>query len=100
MGSKNAERYLRQDDGEWRRLIDAQEGSGVSIDEFCRTQGISATNFYRRRSLLREDGGVGAAKLAGQFVDVGTVSVFENSPASFELHVALGKMLSLRLVRR
>jgi hypothetical protein len=40
----------------WRRLITAQEKSGLTAREFAATQGMAAATLYWWRSKLRRDG--------------------------------------------
>ena len=48
-GRKNTERVLR-----WREILRRQADSGVSIREFCTTEGLSEPSFYAWRKKLRE----------------------------------------------
>jgi hypothetical protein len=41
---------------EWRALFDEQERSDLSAKEFCRTKGVNANVFYRKKKLLRKPG--------------------------------------------
>ena len=65
----------------WRELVSRQASSGMSVREFCVTEGISEPSFYSWRRRLREpstDGGVEEreeetrrrAAAAGAFVPV------------------------------
>ena len=46
---KNTERELH-----WRKIVDRQAGSGLSIRQFCAKEGISQPSFYAWRKRLRE----------------------------------------------
>lgn len=48
-GRKSAEIALR-----WREILGRQAASGVSIREFCATEGLSQPSFYAWRKKLRE----------------------------------------------
>jgi hypothetical protein len=48
-GKKNAEKALR-----WRGILKRQAGSGLSVSEFCASEGISQPSFYTWRKKLRE----------------------------------------------
>src|SRR5262245_55834531 len=48
-GRKSAERALR-----WREILRRQAESGVSIREFCMSEGLSEPSFYTWRIKLRE----------------------------------------------
>jgi transposase-like protein len=43
-------------EAKWRRLIAAQEESGLTVREFAAARGITATTLYWWRSKLRRDG--------------------------------------------
>lgn len=48
-GRKSAEKALR-----WREILRRQSESGVSVREFCRSEGLSEPSFYTWRKRLRE----------------------------------------------
>jgi len=48
-GKSNGETELR-----WREIVKRQAGSGISVREFCVTEGVSAPSFYAWRKKLRE----------------------------------------------
>lgn len=56
----------------WRMAIEEQAGSGLSVREFCRREGIAEPSFYTwRREIRRRDGSVDeAAKLVPVHVDI------------------------------
>ena len=43
---------------EWAERISAQQGSGLSVKQFCNEQGVSEYSFYCWRKRLRESGPV------------------------------------------
>jgi hypothetical protein len=49
-GRKSAEKVLR-----WRKIVKSQADSGLSVREFCATEGISEPSFYAWRKKLREE---------------------------------------------
>ena len=53
-GKKNAEKELR-----WSEILKRQAGSGVSVRQFCVTEGVSEPSFYAWRKKLgtRNNGG-------------------------------------------
>jgi transposase-like protein len=53
-GKKNTEKELG-----WRRLLDRQAGSGLSIREYCAKEGISQPSFYAWRKRFRDRDSVG-----------------------------------------
>ena len=48
-GRKSAEKALR-----WREILRRQADSGVSVREYCATEGVSEPSFYAWRKRLRE----------------------------------------------
>lgn len=90
----------------WRELMAKFSGSGLSVREFCRREGISTSSFNWWRS--RFNGSSGAlssatpisAAPAGEFVDLGTLRARAASPSErFELRLDLGGGVILHLVR-
>jgi transposase-like protein len=54
----------------WRKLVDRQAGSGLSIREYCLKEGVSQPSFYAWRRRFREEGGHGAsARSSGSRLD-------------------------------
>lgn len=53
VGKKNSVKELR-----WRKIVDRQAASGLSVREFCASAGVSPPSFYqwRRRLGERADG--------------------------------------------
>lgn len=49
----------------WRELVDRQAESGLSVREFCSSQGVSEPSFYSWRRRLRECEEDGAPEAAG-----------------------------------
>ena len=89
----------------WRELMAKFSGSGLSVREFCRREGISTSSFNWWRS--RFNGSSGALSsatpswlAAGEFVDLGTLRARAASPSErFELRLDLGGGVILHLVR-
>lgn len=44
----------RRTDAQWRKRIAEQQTSGLSVEAFCRAQGIASSTFFARRQRLRE----------------------------------------------
>lgn len=89
-------------EGQWRSLLAKYGDSGLGVEEFCRSQAISASSFYRWRSALQAvpDGGQRrrSEEVAG-FVDLGRLDPAPPRRASLELKLDLGDGLMLHLVR-
>ena len=46
---------LRRTRDEWLELVERQKGSGLSVAEFCRRNGLTENSFYRWRRLLGDE---------------------------------------------
>jgi len=53
MTTSTVTRKLGARDEDWRSRISAQEGSGVSVKQFCKQQGLSEQSFYYWRKRLQ-----------------------------------------------
>jgi putative transposase len=98
----------RRDARAWGEVIERFVGSGLSVPGFCAREAISASSFYRWRSLVQA--GVGQRKQpqegvmiasapassATGFVELGTLTP---SGGRIELKLDLGGGVLLQLVR-
>lgn len=51
--------YSHRDQSFWAELLSGQAKSGQSVKEYCHTQGVSASSFYRWQKLLASDSAPG-----------------------------------------
>ena len=82
MASMESRRRLS--DKQWQQLFVRFEARGQTVQEFCQAEGLSVSNFYRRRSGTaratghardtHRDSQVVAGTLKGGFVDLGCLS--------------------------
>ncbi len=94
----------------WRDLFKRLDGAGLTVDTFCRAEGLSRSSFNRWRSRLSTQLGVattavkrevGHQKIAPSFVDLGLLgAAVPEAAVGLELRLKLGGGLSLTLVRR
>lgn len=97
-------KITRRSEQAWRELVDLQGRSGLSVQAFCRREGISPWGLYGWRSRLR-----GAAKrerpvvsgsaipqLADGFIDLGPMELRSNR---CEIRLDLGGGVVLQVVR-
>lgn len=94
----------------WRELFRRFDGAGLTVEAFCKAEGLSRSSFNRWRSRLPMRAGAAAAAPAGAsdarhsaapFVDLGLLGAASPAyPAGVELRLDLGGGLSLTLVRR
>lgn len=96
---------IRRGEAGWRALLGRFAGSALTVEEFCRREGITAGSFYRWRKLVGVSGGSGGtdqavsvplARSQAGFVDLGAVGV---SGSRVELHLELGEGVRVHLVR-
>ena len=94
----------RGSDG-WATVIERWRSSGLSVETFCRAEGVTRSGFYRWRSLLGSGsaprGGVvrADAQAQGGFVDLGALGARAAAGGRLELRLELGDGLVLTLVR-
>ena len=98
----------------WHERVRRQAGSGQSIAEFCRREGITAASFYmwrgrhRRRAEAARGKAAAASRLPTSFIDVGTMverpgvaDAVAGAPVGrIELRIDLGGGMVLQLVRQ
>jgi hypothetical protein len=95
---------IRRGAAGWRRLLSRQAGSGESVSEFCRREGINAGLFRRWRLRLREAKSATpetaraelAAEGAAPFIDLGDLRA---GGSRLEVRLELGGGLVLSLAR-
>jgi len=78
--------------GFWRGVVRQQDGSGLSVGEFCRREDLSPSSFYRWRRRLGPD----LAERSGAFVSLGTVHL---GGADSGVEVVLDCPIRLRVQR-
>lgn len=93
----------------WRDLFKRFDGAGLTVEAFCKAEGLSPSSFNRWRSRLPMRTGAAAAtavsasgdrQLAPSFVDLGLLGAAGTAnPAGLKLRLDLGGGLSLTLVR-
>ena len=85
---------------EWRALLAKYDGSGLSVEAFCRREAISAASLYRWRGLLGTVDDNGESEVINGrpgFVDLGALS--SATAPRIDLKLDLGDGLFLHLVR-
>lgn len=92
----------------WGEVLQRFAGAGVSVEEFCRSEGLCRSSFNRWRSRLGATVSTAAAarktganKPVAPFVDLGVLGA-SAAPAlpALDLRIDLGGGVSLHLVRR
>ena len=108
-GNQGSKR-LRLNERAWRDLFKRFDGAGLTVEAFCKAEGLSRSSFNRWRSRLPVCAGAAAAAAVGaaaarqsaaSFVDLGLLgAAVPAATAGLELRLELGGGLSLTLVRR
>jgi putative transposase len=97
----------------WRDRLTRHATSGLSVEAFCRNEGVSAWSLYRWRKLLgagEQSAGAIKAKTPAPFVDLGAIPASQirdafdvghahGSAAGIELRIDLGGGLVLTIAR-
>ena len=64
-----------RDAASWAELLAGHEDSGLSVKEYCATQGISAASFYRWQKRLKQEEVVGFSPIEIETKPVGGLVV-------------------------
>ena len=97
-------RRVRRSAAMWRELFSRQSSSGVSVQEFCRREGINASLFWRWRSSLKASGKVirvpakaePASAAPEPFIELGGIG---SRGPRFEVRLELGAGVVLSIAR-
>ena len=90
-------KWQRRTEGQWKALLERQAASGQSIEAFCRGESITTASFYRWRKQLSERAGaveVSRSDSSAPFVDLGALG---GGGDGWELELALGSGVVLRV---
>jgi hypothetical protein len=110
ISSNQGNKRRRLDARAWRELFKRFDSGGLTVQAFCRREGLSRSSFNRWRSRLPMQPGAAASTVVGAaddrqfvtpFVDLGLLGASGTAAAAgVELRLDLGGGLSLTLVRR
>jgi hypothetical protein len=86
----------------WRELVERFDASAVSVERYCRREGLSKSSFQRWRSRLSKPGAHASPgdRRPVEFVDLGSLAQASATLDRLELKLDLGGGLTLQLVRR
>lgn len=99
----------RLDQPAWREVLQRFDGAGMTVEDFCRAEGLCRSSFTRWRRRLRTPAEAArpvAVKTARQeappaFVDLGLLGGAGAAPLpALDLRIELGGGVVLHLVRR
>ena len=101
--ASGTERRARLSRAQWQTLIERGERSPLGIGAFCRAEGVSTASFYNWRKRLREsapnDGSATAGAPAPAFLDLGALGAADGGAGCWDIELALGDDVVLRLRR-
>jgi hypothetical protein len=101
--ASGTERRARRSRAHWQTLIERGERSPLGIGAFCRAEGVSTASFYNWRKRLREsapnDGSATAGAPAPTFLDLGALGAADGGAGCWDIELALGDDVVLRLRR-
>jgi hypothetical protein len=97
-------RRARRGRAHWQGLLDRAARSPLSIEAFCRTEGVSTASFYswRKRLEAERSGASVAEPIAedGAFLELGVLGSEVAGSAPWDIELELGAGMVLRLRRR
>jgi len=103
--ASGTERVARRSRAQWQSLIERGERSRLGIAAFCRAEGVSAASFYSWRKRLSRPAADGLSASAERqapdatFLDLGALRGAGGDPARWDIELALGDGVVLRLRR-
>jgi putative transposase len=93
----------------WREVFRRFEGSGDTVVEFCKREGLNKSSFHRWRQRLatataqastaQEPGGPTQPSALASFIEMGSMAAASTAAARLEFRLDLGGGLVLQLVR-
>ncbi|MDZ7787030.1 MAG: IS66 family insertion sequence element accessory protein TnpB [Halofilum sp. (in: g-proteobacteria)] len=89
--------YVRRNESQWRAILSAFAGSGLSQKAFCQREGLAPSTFQYWKRRLAKDDAEPASEAGPAVIDLGAL---EERPAGWEVEIALGDGVSLTLRRR
>lgn len=112
----NSRKWQRRSESAWRELVERQRRSGIDVQAFCRTEGVSRSSFERWRSILTSSDQAAPRSSSvlkgadrpvaplrtegGSFIDVGMIgSGVERTGEAVEIRLDLGGGVVLTIRR-
>jgi len=113
--ARKPKKWQRRSESVWRALIERQRRSGVSLERFCRSEGVSRSSFARWRGMLSlsdprrssplsvakdSDGSVPLERSEdSRFIDAGMIGGGDRSAEPVEIRLDLGGGVVLTIRR-
>ena len=101
-GIGNGSGVQRRSEAQWRSVLRRFDASQISVDAFCRREGISDASLYRWRKRIGVNPGRATPVReysAPVFVDAGTLGTRAARGSRLELKLDLGEGWVVQLVR-
>lgn len=94
-------RNARRTQDQWQAIIDQQQQSGITVQQFCTEHAISQASFYKWRQRLAKPQPAHDAESPSSFIDLTTLSSgrnrHSNTDPSWQIVLSLGNGVELRL---
>lgn len=91
----------RRTPSQWQSVVDQQEQSGLSVQQFCSEHSISSASFYKWRQRLSTSEPTQTKEPAPSFIDLSTLSSSRDhqndSDKTWHIVLSLGNGVELRL---
>ncbi len=94
MGMMPVMRKRTSSEDQWRRVVERQQASGLTIAAFCRRMGVPEASFYAWRRKLRA--GVPPCRPGETFVEVKIAPEPEPAASALELRLPNGRCVLVR----
>jgi hypothetical protein len=89
---------VRRSRAQWQRVVERAARSPLSIESFCRVEGVSTASFYSwRKRLAGVTAGAAVAAAAagdGAFLELGVLGGEAGGPAPWDIELELGAGIS------
>lgn len=82
---------------QWQALVPEQATSGLSREVFCKTRKLNKHTFCYWQQKLRSIALPASSKDAADFIEIKRPAVDEHCDAAWDVELALGKGITLRL---
>ena len=95
--ASTASEHIRRGESQWRAILSAFAGSGLSQKAFCQREGLAPSTFQYWKRRLANDDAAPSSEAEAAVIDLGAL---DDRPAGWAVEIALGEGVSLTLRRR
>ena len=89
--------HVRRGASQWRAILSAFAGSGLSQKAFCEREGLALSTFSYWKRRLANDDAAPSSEAEAAVIDLGAL---DDRPEGWAVEIALGDGVSLTLRRR